>query len=744
MSAIQRFLSEARRRRVFRVAALYVVGAWILIQVAEQLFQAWAVPDTALRFVWVGALLGLPLAMIFGWRYDLTVHGIVRTPPAMPGETVDLSLRKSDYAILALLTAIAVLVVLGTAERTLQVADQEDSSSGTPEILENSIVVMPFRNISNDPDNDYVSDGLTYELSSYLSRVPEFMVIASGSAFALKDRLLDVREIGRQLRARYLVEGGVRKEGDRLRIDVQLVDSNSGFSVWQQTFDRSLVDILSLQSEVARHVVTQLRTALGSAGATVPPVKLTTVPEAYDYYLLGLHERREMQDKKSIGDWVDRAIDYFQKAIDADPDFAPAYVKLAQAHLVFLWSFRAENFDESMATAHRLVERALILDPKQDDAYTTLAQIYLNEFDFESREHALNRALEINPGNFDAIYSLGDQLWKRNRLSEARDLIREAAIRDPLNVEVIENNADLDAKLGDYELAKSQLLKLIDDHPDAPPLRGLQSLEKAYGNLDQAARWTYQSYQRSPDNYLSQISMLGAADGLGAIDLGERWLTALEHSDGLQSITIRGIHLIATDRSDEAARFVDDLIADRVPPPGSQLQPNHAYLLLFGTFLNAVAGDAEHALDLFERLDEQSRAWTPLESKIETLTTVSMIARDIDRPDIAQMYLRDAGIHVQSIESFGATRYPVFTVARALYQAASGNDERALRLLEQAVDQGYRGFLQLRKHVPLQKYQDMPRFRALLARIDEDIRRQRQRAFDNGWLVEPPQRETEH
>ena len=230
-----------------------------------------------------------------------------------------------------------------------------------------------------------------------------------------------------------------------------------------------------------------------------------------------------------------------------------------------------------------------------------------------------------------------------------------------------------------------------------------------------------------------------AAVDLGAWELVDidSWLGASEGIPPLEMITTRGLFLIATDRATEAARELNDVVAAEVPPPGQPLRPRHVILLSVGSFINAVAGDYKGALAYFTRADEQQRVVMPLHQQIIALSTMSVVANQLGRHEVAKQYLDRAALRLQVIEEFGATKFPIYTFSRALWHAARGDDSKALDLLEEAVDQGYRGFIQLRLHIPLDRYQDNARFKRLLARVDADIAAQRARAFESGWLIEP-------
>ena len=202
MGRIGQIMKEARRRRVFRVAALYIVAAWVIVQVAGAVFSGWGIPESAIRYVWYGAALGFPLVLIFSWYYDVTEQGIVRTPPAHPNQLVDLSLHKADFIILSALTIIVGVVTYGLIEEILGSEELEQPAVVTREIPEHSVAVLPFVNLSGDPEQEYFSDGISEELLNALARLTGLHVPARTSSFYFKDKNEKIEIIGEQLGVR--------------------------------------------------------------------------------------------------------------------------------------------------------------------------------------------------------------------------------------------------------------------------------------------------------------------------------------------------------------------------------------------------------------------------------------------------------------------------------------------------------------------------------------------------------------
>jgi len=356
------FLIEARRRKVFRVAAVYIVAAWVVIQVAGEAFEAFGIPDAALRHIWMGAFLGFPLALIFGWYYDITGQGIVHTPPADPDEQIDLSLHKSDYIILAAFIFVVVLItypLIGEISRTQPDLQPDIAISEAPP---NSIAVLPFVNMSGDDDNEYFSDGISEELLNKLAQLSELRVAARTSSFYFKDKNEPIPLIAAQLGVRTVLEGSVRKVGNKVRVTAQLINAKDGYHLWSEHFDRELGDIFAIQDEIATKVVDALKVTLLGSDASRLNRHPTENFDAYNAYLLG---RQRMGQRTSNS--LREAVDYFHKAIELDPHFALAYVGLADAYN-HLGTWGNLSREEIIANAEPAAKKALELDEQSGEA----------------------------------------------------------------------------------------------------------------------------------------------------------------------------------------------------------------------------------------------------------------------------------------------------------------------------------------------------------------------------------------
>ena len=465
--------AEIRRRHVPRMAAYYVAGAWVAAQVASLLFDAFDAHHYT-RYV-IGALaVGLPVALALAWRFDLTARGIERT----------LS-NQSPPPSVALPAAAA---------------------------PEHSIAVLPFANLSQDPDNEYFSDGLSEEIRNQLARCTDLRVVARSSSFAFKGRHEDVREIGRRLSVAKILEGGVRRHAGTVRIDVQLVNAADGYHLWSQTYERRLGDIFSLQSEIAAEVLA----AVGERRTVAPPA--ARQPEtrnfaAYNAYLLGRHYFHKRTEAT-----LQRAIECFERAIAADPDYALAYSGLADASiLVSAQHYGNVPLAQAIERALPAARRALVLEPGLAEAHASHGMVLLHQGELARAEQAFRHALELNPGYTMAHIWLGLAMTALGRYREAADSNLEAFRLDPLSP-IVNSNVGFDAlRFGDVAEARTRFRTAMEVDPEfLVPYAGMARLESGLGQPREALRWVDAVIARAPTRayYL-------AARGLLLLQLGQ-------------------------------------------------------------------------------------------------------------------------------------------------------------------------------------------------------------------------------
>ena len=404
-------ISELRRRNVLRMAMLYVVAAWLIMQVTEVLMTLTGLPLWSGQAALAVLAIGFPIALVFSWFYELTPEGISLEKDVEPHESITrITGRRIDFIVIALLCAAIVLF-----------AYDKWGIRGPPQ---QSIAVLPFENMSSDPDNEYFSDGISEEILNLLSQVPELIVISRTSAFSFKGQKVDMPTIADELNVAHILEGSVRKSGDQLRITVQLIEVESNRHLWSKSFDRELEDVFAIQDEIASAVV-------GALKATVldeKPKSETTNPQAYALYLQARHLVRF-----PAGDNLVLPEELLKRALDIAPSFAPAWTELSHVYRLQSAVLNARPVDEGFELAREAIQKALTMNPEYGPAYTALAQIEgLYDWDFAAAFRHLDRALMLNPRDVYTLRIAAARAYMLGHFAEAIDLNRKVIALDPV------------------------------------------------------------------------------------------------------------------------------------------------------------------------------------------------------------------------------------------------------------------------------------------------------------------------
>jgi TolB-like protein/Flp pilus assembly protein TadD len=438
------FLEELRRRNVVRVAVLYIVASWLVLQVTDVLSSLLPVPEWTGSLIFILLVAGFLPALIFSWIYELTPEGLKREKEVDRGESVThVTGRKINILTIVLLVlAIGVVAVdrmipekgANTVDPATHDAElASDSFPPEPSAVadempangpERSIAVLPFVNMSSDEENEYFSDGLAEELLNLLSRVPELRVAARTSSFSFKGKDADIPEIAESLNVSNILEGSVRKSGNRVRITVQLIDAREGFHLWSENYDHDLDDIFEVQDEVAASVVEALKLNLLD---TPPPLRRTD-PKAYALYLRGLHELN-----RGSMEGLQEAEQLFGKALDIDPEYAPAWEALSVTWLNQV-SFLMLPGDAGRAKAEEATRKALAINPDSARAWGNLGWIAMH-FDWDPAAAAryLSKARSLAPDDASVLNVIATLLGYLGRHEDAIAMGQRIVEMDPLN-----------------------------------------------------------------------------------------------------------------------------------------------------------------------------------------------------------------------------------------------------------------------------------------------------------------------
>jgi len=401
---LTKFFAELKRRKVYSVAVTYAVVGWLLIQVVTQVFPPFEIPNWAERLVIVVIMLGFPIALVLAWIYDFTRHGIVRTEEAKPETAAEIG------------------------------------RSGNS--IEKSIAVLPFTDLSPARDHAYFSDGIAEEILGALAKVNGLRVAARRSSFWFKDKETELSEIARRLNVEHVLEGRVRRDGNRVRITAELIDASDGFTVWSETYEREIHGIFALQDEITHAIVDTLKLKLAISS---PPASRST--DAYDAYLQGL-----FYSDKSTEEALRKSLEFFQQALEKDPKFSRAWTGIAKS-----WLWLADSYLpplEAYPKVRDAAVSALQLNDEEAEAHVYLAEAKrILEWDLDGAEAEFKRAVEIDPNSTPSNYFIAAFYAARGDRDKALGYLQRTSRIDPASLWVNNFACELYRYFGLYDEA---------------------------------------------------------------------------------------------------------------------------------------------------------------------------------------------------------------------------------------------------------------------------------------------------
>jgi adenylate cyclase len=503
---VSELLGELKRRKVFRVVAAYAVVAWILLQIGEVTFEPLGLPDWAMTGLIILAIVGFPVVVILSWIFDITPSGLRRD-----GSTGDVA----------------------------AVADDRPS-----------VAVLPFADMSPEQDQRYFCEGVAEEILTALTRIEQLHVVARSSSFQYSSVGGDVRQIGKDLGVKTVLEGSVRKSADRLRITAQLVDVADGYHLWSRTFDDDLEDVFRIQDEIARSIAQSLLDTITPSERSAIRTTSSRDITAYEFYLRGRHFINRFRKTD-----IEFARQMFAQAIDADPQFAPAWAGYADCFsLLIMYADPRADYRDQAAKASR---RALELQPDLAEAHASRGLAHLVAEDYEQAEAEFERALELNPRLYEGYYYCGRAKFHQGDIERAAELFEKAAQMNPaeyqarcLRVQILRGLGRID----EASRAAAESVEVVERHLQWNP-DDLRALHLGAGSLlvlgqtERAKRWLNRAIEIDPDdsillynvacNYATMgeieksLDYLEAAVANGMVNLA--WISNDRDLDGLRS-----------------------------------------------------------------------------------------------------------------------------------------------------------------------------------------------------------------
>jgi TolB-like protein/Flp pilus assembly protein TadD len=650
------FFAELKRRSVYKVAVAYAVVAWLLMQIASQIFPFFEIPNWAVRLVVLLLIIGFPIALIIAWAFELTPEGIKRT------ESADAAQEHSRGRIWIGVVFVAAALSLGlflvgrfTARAPRPASDQlrsgEQIEPASP-IAEKSVAVLPFDSLSEDKANAYFATGIEDEILTRLAKIGELKVISRTSTARYQSKPGNLSEIGKQLGVAHVLEGSVQKAGDAVRVNVQLINARNDSHIWAETYDRKLTDIFAVETEIAKSIAEQLQAKLTGHEQQALAVKPTNSPEAYDAYLRGL--AAEGQYMHSVYAGFDAASSY-ERAVQLDPSFAVAWARLSRVDSD-LYGSPDDPTPTRRDAAKRALEAAQKLEPSSPETQLALARYqFLVLRDYAAAEATYREVGKALPGNSDVPSTLAWMAKRQGRWEEATAYYEQALVLDPRNTDLLSFAAINYGDLRNFDAARKLCDRGLDVSPnDLDFMAAKAALYQAEGKIAEA------------DKLLQNVNAVTPSITAVVPKIGQFWLER-DHSGAIALLQTRfaqhpfrsdlekGIFRAALAFSerfagnDSAVKTAAEQARD-ILKPLCATQPENSFAALWLSRAYALLGDRNSAYaeaNRAKQLDEKNAAVEPGDEEnfalIDTIAgnnakAISILARLLQVPYQSSVY----------------------------------------------------------------------------------------------------------
>lgn len=465
--------NELKRRNVFKVGIAYVVVAWLVAQVLQLVFESFGTPAWAIKTVLVLLATGLPFALFFAWAFEMTPEGLKRESEVDRSQSIATQTGKKLNLTVTFLMALALtyfaydkFVLTRDREAALVEARNQalaEHAPVEPDVAvetERSIAVLPFVNMSSDPEQEYFSDGISEELLNGLAKIDSLKVAARTSSFSFKGQNKPVGEIAQVLGVDHILEGSVRKSGSQIRITAQLIRVSDGFHMWSETYDREMVNIFAIQDEITEAIVSELRVKLNVQ--TQIASTATSNHEAYQEYLQG----RYYWNLRTTGS-IYLAVEHFERATQLDPSYIDAWTGLAEAWVLLpIWEFNYAKAPEQLEKARLAANKALTLNPSSGSAYAVLGYFHMMKLEWRDSFANYELALEYEPVNAHIWHWYAFALVSVGKNAMAEDAYKMAVELDPLSRIIGANSAEQFNLAGQYDVALDRIDQTLAFAPD--------------------------------------------------------------------------------------------------------------------------------------------------------------------------------------------------------------------------------------------------------------------------------------
>jgi TolB-like protein/Tfp pilus assembly protein PilF len=641
------FFAELKRRNVYKVAIAYAIVAWLLMQVASQIFPFFEIPNWAVRLVVLLLVIGFPVALILAWAFELTPEGIKRAEDVDVGKSIRRKTgRKLDFFIIAVLLLVIGILLFQRLHPTV--------SPAVPPPLEKSIAVLPFENLSEEKANAYFAEGIQNEILTKLATVHDLKVISRTSTAKYQSKPENLKIVAQELGVSTVVEGAVQKAGDKVRVNVQLINARADTYLWAKSYDRELKDVLGVESEVSQEIADALQAKLSPSESNILASAGTRDTEAYDLFLRGEYEFHQAENVLA-SDHYDRADAFYRQALARDPNFAEAAAELARSRLSRHWYVSALTATE-LEEVKLMIDRALTLAPNSPEAHFALGLFFY--WGYRQYENALtefNRTLELQPSNAVARQYCAWVYRRRGEWERSLADSQQAEELDPRDASIPANIGGTYLSLRQWKDAESAELRALAIDPHNTIAAAFLLITRVNGGGDaESARRAFDGFLEDTKNRLA---------GLGARGYGA--------GGDIASVLGMAVYLDVIER-----RFTDALQAfEKRTSNNDRVQQ-----LFLGVMLHILAGQVEAAKSAAEE------ALPLLEARFTEQPDDTLAMRELSWVYLAlgrnadALHLSRKAADLISVEK-DAFSGPIFQIGLAQIEARAGAPEEAVKRL---------------------------------------------------------------
>ena len=698
--------NELKRRNVFRVAIAYLAGSWLLIQVTETLFPIYGLSDAAVRMVVTFLAIGLPVFLVLSWVFELTPDGLKLEKDIAPSMSATQHAgERLDRLIFVLMVlalsyfAVDKFVLSESREATIiEAARQEGRNTAIAESYgDRSIVVLPFVNMSGDPEQEYFCDGISEELLNLLAKIPRLRVISRSSAFSFKGKDIATPMVAEKLNVAHVLEGSVRTSGNRVRITAQLIEARSDSHLWSESYDRELTDILSVQDEIAVAIsnALKLKLKLATDGESRPTGIKTVNFEVYTAYFRG-RELINIRGRENL----EEAVRQLERALRLKEDFASAHAHLAIAITLLaddLNSYGKLSLEEVRLRATPHLKRAQELEPELAELHAARALLALKSNEFETAVEQARKALSLNPSYIDAMNWLHISLEALGRYEEADATLKQIVLLDPLTISGRINYIDWLSSVGKIPEAHEMADQLLIQSPESGYLAHADIALIYEGKLAEGLSWALRTTSDNLYRIYAFISVNEYAEARRIDDFQTYWIDLNEgHFEKVIQATQAKMREHPEDKN--ALFTAADVLYE--------------------------AGRLDEALPLFERFNDEFPAGQPIGQPLSKvrLIRLALVRRKAGDVDGARFVAKIVRKDLAARRMAGRKNQELF-LAEAMIAAFDDNPDQVISAMKSAIQYGLRNRPAFDDPV-FEAMQNDPRFLVLRQELDVILKAQ--------------------